>query len=101
MRKLEIKYTYDGPDVYLHITEQTHRGREFAPHNSCYFRAKNGWRIESCSVPELLSYDKLLYVRSDEPHRDAQSCYVSNPERIFEINQAVREYNEKHGGHRV
>jgi len=96
MRKLTVKYTYDGPDIYIHIAEQTHREADFTPHG-CRFKASNGWKLESCACPELLTYDKQLYVRGEEPHRDTNSCYVGDPKHIFEINQAVREYNEKYG----
>jgi len=100
MRKLTVKYTYEGNRIFLHVEEQTHRECDLTPEGS-RFRASNGWNLESCSCPELRSDERILYLRGGMPRDDDLRCTVGQPEVIFEINQAVREYNEKYGGHRV
>ena len=95
MRRIELRKTEEGSDfVRFVIQEQTERGYMFTPDGNT-FRASNGWKIESVSMPEV-QYN-CFFVRGNSRDYDDQQVEVSNT-AFRQLSAAVAEYNKTFGG---
>lgn len=76
--------------ITFKISNQSHKGSDF---HKDYFYCKNGWRMASRQLPEIVFSKKTFYVRGAQSHQDR--CLLNaGPEIFEEINEAVAEYNK-------
>lgn len=96
-RKLTLEpVNADGDNLYFKITEQTHRGREFAAAGDIFI-SKKGIEIYSAAYPDYCVLNRRFYVRGKSGSRDDDLIEIPFP-YLQDVLEAVAEYNETNGG---
>ena len=95
MKWLILQYINTIDDmVSFKVDDQSHRGLDFGQDGSYPFIAKDGFGMESMSLPEFAAEcDNCLYVRGRDERRDNDIVFVPI-DTWHRIKEAVQEYND-------